>query len=87
MSKIEVDIIVNTRHQQPHYKDTNALILYFLAILSFFFYEANCIANTTIGVSALKAKSKSVDKIKAKQTMILEHILPKPNTFAFEWKY
>lgn len=64
-----------------------AAAAYTLAILSRYFYQENCIADTTHGYDKLKAYSKSLGRLKVKYKKINEPLLPAENRFAIDWEF
>jgi hypothetical protein len=87
MSQNKADALVRSLRQLPENDDLMPIILYFLAVLSVFFYQANCIADSTKGFNALKQEASLLTTLKAKHIMMFNHVLPAKNQFSVDWKY
>ena len=87
MSQNKADALVRSLRQLPTNDDLMPIILYFLGVLSVFFYQANCITDSTKGFTALKQEASVLATIKAKHIMMFKHVLPAKNQFSVDWKY
>lgn len=87
MSQNKVDALVRSLRQLPESDDLMPIILYFLGVLSVFFYQANSITDSTKGFNALKQEASLLTTVKAKHIMMFNHVLPVKNQFSVDWKY
>ena len=87
LSKNTADAAVRTLEQLPKNEDLMPVILYFLGILSVYYYKQNAMRDATEGFEQLKAQASSLGRLKPKHIKMFNHILPPDNRFSIDWKY
>ena len=87
LSKNRADAAVRTLEQLPKNDDLMPVILYFLGILSVYYYKQNAMRDATEGFEKLKAQAISLGRLKPKHIKMFNHILPPDNRFSIDWKY